>query len=135
MYLPSGEKVANSSLNFVLTTGTGFLSPSIGNAKMPHPYSSPARLVNRMNRPSRDQSDTYFSSAETSSGSASRVPDASLGARSPGPWAGEVKTMRRPSGDHKGSSSSGGSKVKRDDTPRVRSRIHKSHFPPLTAGA
>ena len=38
----------------------------------------------------------------------------------------DVKTMRRPSGDHCGSSSSAGSKVKRDDTPRARSRIHRS---------
>ena len=34
MNLPSGDNVANSSLDFVLTRGIGFRSPSSGRAKM-----------------------------------------------------------------------------------------------------
>jgi hypothetical protein len=69
----------------------------------------------------------YFSSAaDTSSGSASRVPDASFIIRSPGPLARDVYAMRRPSGDHIGFTSAAASKVNRDETPRATSRIHTS---------
>ena len=65
MYLPSGENVANSSLNFVLTSGNRLpVAVDRQRQDVPPVASSLARLVYRMYRPSRDQSETYFSSGD-----------------------------------------------------------------------
>src|SRR6266403_4424362 len=83
-----------------------------------------------MKRPSRDQSSGQPAGAPIlTSNSSGPVPFADLTYRSNAPLRFEAHTTRRPSGDHMGGSSTAGSKVSREVTPRTESRIQTSLLP------
>src|SRR6266508_2160993 len=116
-------------MNPVLRKGIGFLSPKVGSIQMSQFVSLP-RLEMAMYRPSRDQSLANVHSVVFKSSFASPSPAADFSKRSQADSRPTLKTTRRPSGDQIGMRSSVVPKLKRELTPRTRSRIQMLVFPP-----
>ena len=101
MKLPSGDSTGLISRKAPTTSGIGLASPKVGRAQMSQFVVLPW-LEYTMYFPSRDQSEANLNSSLFSRSFSSPWPLAGFSNRSGTPLRFDEKTIRVPSGDHKG---------------------------------